>query len=167
MEIVEPGIPKVICQLQKEGKAIMGFTTQGLTLANRTALQLLQHGIDLSKTAPLRMDHYFRVDNQGMLFRNGILFTSGVHKGAALTHLLEALSFKPDKIVFINDKEEYLHEIAKVPAERGIPFVGLRYGYSDFRKERFCPHTADHQFAPFARILSDEEAQRSLKDKTA
>lgn len=164
MEIVEPGSEKILEKLQKKSICLMGLTTQGLALATRTSQQLLQQQIDLSITAPSKKDHYFLVGDHGVLFRNGILFTSGTDKGQALFQFCEAAGFVPKRIVFINDKGTHLLEIEREALKRKIPFIGLRYSYSDAKKKQFQPEIAHYQFthSSLDRLLSDQEALQQV-----
>lgn len=68
---------EIIDSLQENQVVMMGLTTQGLALATRTAVQLKSRSIDLTKTAPTHDDHFFINGPTGVLFRKGILFTSG------------------------------------------------------------------------------------------
>lgn len=164
MELVEPETNAMIENLQKQGVCIMGLTTQGLSLATRTTQQLQQHNIDLTKTAPSSEDHFLSPEGHGILYRHGILFTSGTKKGKALFQLCEKIGYFPKRILFINDKATHLADIEAAASERGIPFLGLRYAYSDIRKAHFRPEIAEWQFthSAFDSILSDEEAARQL-----
>ena len=160
MEIVEPGIEKIISNLQKKNCRMMGLTTQGLALATRTSQQLNEKHINLTVTAPTKHDHYFLLKEHGVLFRNGILFTSGRHKGAALFQLLDQMDYHPKRIVFINDKASHLTEIKEVAQTKSVEFIGLRYAYSDARKKKFSPAVAEYQFShsSLSRLLSDAQA---------
>jgi hypothetical protein len=160
MEIVEPGTEKIIRSLQEKRCPMMGLTTQGLGLATRTKQQLIEQQIDLSLTAPSKEDHYILLAGHATLYRHGILFTSGQHKGKALFQLLDALKLHPKHIVFINDKASHLTEIETTAQVRGIEFTGLRYNYSDARKKAFRPEIADYQFShsSLTYLLSDREA---------
>ena len=80
MEIVEPGTEEIVRKLQDQGYIVMGLTTQGLALATRTKRQLLDNQINLMQSALSREDHYLIIDGYGILFRAGILFTSGAIK---------------------------------------------------------------------------------------
>ncbi len=160
MEIVESSAEKIIRDLQAKGYAIMGLTTQGLSLATRTVLQLQDKQIDLSLTAPFPEDCLFQNDHHGVLYRKGILFTSGSHKGKALFTLMDRMGKRFRKIVFLNDKASHLAEVELVAKEREVEFVGLRYAYSDARKERYRSDVADYQFthSTLNRLMGDEEA---------
>jgi hypothetical protein len=166
MEIVEPGTEGVIRALQEKQCAVMGLTTQGLALATRTALQLKENRIDLSVSAPSGSDHFLTQEGHGVLYRRGILFTSGTDKGEALFSLLEQIGCAPRRIVFINDKKSHLREVERSAEKRSVPFIGLRYSHSDAKKNAYDSELADFQFrrSTLAHLLSDDEARamRSL-----
>jgi hypothetical protein len=164
MQTVEKDTAQIVATLQKKMYTIMGLTTQGLALATRTVEQLLDNQIDLSKTAPFKEDIYL-MNEQGVLYRHGIFFTSGTAKGPALEKLLKAMNYHPKKIIFINDKETHLLDVAKSAEKLKIDFVGLRYSYSDERIEDFSPELAEIQFqySTISHLLSDKEAQNLLE----
>lgn len=166
MEIVEPGTEAIIESLQKQGYTVMGLTSQGLALATRTVQQLQEKGIDLSKTSPGDKEAYLQIDGHGIIYRKGILFTSGRHKGEAFFQLCSQLGYSPKRIVFINDKAAHIKEIETAAATRQIPFLGLRYSYSDARKARFDARIANYQFShsSFQHLLSDDEARAMMND---
>lgn len=64
-------------------------------------------------------------------YKQGILFCCYNNKGEALATFLDALNLKPTKIIFIDDKENNIQNVAKAMESRNIPFVGLRYAYLD------------------------------------
>ncbi|MCC5831983.1 MAG: DUF2608 domain-containing protein [Chlamydiales bacterium] len=149
MRVVEPGSETLISDLQQQNYKVMGFTTQGLALAARTSQQLNEAGIDLTRSAPSCRDIYLIVGEQGVLFRNGILFTSGTHKGEALFSFLDRIGYMPKHIIFINDKASHLRPVEEAAQERGVEFIGLRYAYSDPKKAAFDKQIASYQFIPF------------------
>lgn len=164
VKIVEPGTDQIVAKLQDDKATVMALTTQGLALATRTFNQLLTLNIDMTKTAPSCQDHYF-INKHGVLYRDGILFTSGTPKGPALAKLLELIGLQPKHVVFINDKAAHLKDLESGLAAKGIRFTGLRYGYGDERVANFRPEIADIQWnrSTFGHILSDSEAEALLK----
>lgn len=165
VKIVEEGTEELLAALQRDNMRVMGLTTQGLALATRTINQLHTLNIDLSKTAPSVGDHYFINGVQGVLYRRGILFTSGTAKGEALIKLFNLLDYHPKQVVFINDKESHLRDVERSLEEKGIAFVGLRYAYSDKRVASFNKKLAEIQwnYSTFSHLLSDEEASLLLE----
>ncbi len=168
MEIVEEGSQAIVRQLQEQGYQVMGLSTQGLALTTRTLQQLAGVGVNLSAAAPSKEDQYLLVNGHGVLYRKGILFTSGQAKGEALFKLCDAIGLQPKRIVFLNDKATHLADIEGEATKRGVPFVGLRYAYSDARKAAFRAEVADYQFthSAFDAILSDAEASEVIDRKS-
>jgi Protein of unknown function (DUF2608) len=162
VRVVEQGTQGVIKQLQDEGFTIMGLTTRGLGLSHRTIEQLKSIDIDLSITSPTDEDVYF-MNGQGVLFRSGILFTSGTHKGEAFKKFIDAIKYKVDSVVFINDKGSHIKELQETIVSLGIPFIGLRYGYLDEKVKNFSQDLSDIQWEHFGHILSDEDANAILQ----
>jgi len=165
VKIVEEGTDTLIRDMQSNHVVVMGLTTQGLALATRTIIQLNSLGINLSVTAPAKEDHYFINGPHGVLYREGILFTSGTAKGQALLKLLDLLDYHPKRVVFINDKKTHLQDLEKGVLSRGIDFIGLRYSYSDERVANYSQEIADVQWSHsnFGHILSDQEAVLLVK----
>lgn len=166
VKLVEPGTDKIVQRIQDEGFHVMGLTTRGASLATRTTQQLKTIDIDLSRSAPTHNELLF-LNPHEVIFKNGALFTSGTHKGKALFKFLDQINeqFSVDEIgevVFINDKTTHLAQIRESCEERGIPFIGLRYGFSDERVNNFSEEIALYQFEQFGKILSDQEASEEL-----
>ncbi|MES2198723.1 MAG: DUF2608 domain-containing protein [Chlamydiota bacterium] len=164
MQLVESSTASIIQDMQERGFSLMGLTTQGLTLMEKTTRHLEENGVFFEKEAPFSKDVYFeqpkRGEFEGVLYRKGVLFTGGAHKGKSFFTLCEKMGYIPKHIVFINDKATHLKEIEESAEERGIEFIGLRYAYSDAIKAKFSMEVAEAQFAhvPYRNILSDEEA---------
>lgn len=164
MKTVEKRTHILIQKLQKKGYQIMGLTNQGLALATRTVQQLGENKIDLSATSPTAEDYYVNLQGHSILFRKGILFTSGKHKGEAFFKFCDNFGLKPQRVVCLDDKGSHLAAIEAEAQKRGIEFVGLRYAFADRHKAEFRPEIADYQFmhSSFAKLLSDEEAQSRM-----
>lgn len=165
VKMVEDGIDELVDVIQKNHVVVMGLTTQGLSLATRTIMQLKSLSIDLSKTAPSTQDSYFINGRNGVLYRKGILFTAGTSKGEALIKFLDIIDYHPKHIVFIDDKKTNLQDVEKSLGLRNINFIGLRYNYCDERVANFSHEIADIQwkYSTFDHVLSDEEASFLLK----
>lgn len=161
VQIVEKNTDAIIQHLQKNNIAIMGLTTQGICMSEITPWQLLSLNIDLNKTSPYKNDYYFRA-GQGVLYTQGILFTSGTKKGKALLSLLKHINFRPDHVVFINDKLTHLQDVEESLEDENIKYTGLRYSYSDERVANYSREIANIQMetSNFECIISDEEAKQ-------
>lgn len=160
VKLVEEKIAAIIASLQHEKKGLIGLTTRGLGLATRTIEQLHSLKVDLSLAAPISKEFLLK-EPRGVLYRKGILFTAGAHKGKALATFLAEMEELPKKILFINDKRSHIAEVEEACLALNIPFVGLRYGYLDEKVAGFSPQLAEIQWSHFGKILSDEEATSS------
>ncbi len=147
---------------QNRGLAVMGLTTRGLGLSQITIDQLESIQIDLKITAPCKEERFY-LNPWGVLLRRGILFTAGTHKGQALMKFLDELQMSPKRIVFVNDKASHLQELQETVEERGIEFLGLRYGAVDSWVRSFDPSLTEIQWNHFGHILSDAEARELLQ----
>jgi hypothetical protein len=159
---VEPINPEVVAYTQKHF-TVIGLTTRGLGLATRTCQLLQESGYDLSLNPLTQEELHFMQQNEGILFRKGVLFTAGKHKGECLEKLLKATGTTPKRVLFINDKRSHLLPVEEFCVRAGIPFTGLRYGFVDERRNTFNPEISDIQWAHFGNILSDEEAEMILQ----
>jgi hypothetical protein len=169
MQLAEPGTDKVIQSLQKKGICVMGLTVQAPAVAPRTRQQLKSNNIDLTVNALSKKDQYFPLNGQNMLYKNNILFTTGVSKGEALFTLLDKMKIAPKRIVFIDDKASNIENVEKWAKKRNVEFIGLRYSYSDKSKAGFRSDIAEVQFnqSTLAHLLSDEEALSLLNSKAS
>lgn len=160
MRLIEPETSYILKELQEQKIPLMGVTVQGLALATRTVLQLLEHQIDLSLTALTHEDHCFRVEGHTVLYRQGILFTSGKSKGESFFQFCEKVGEWPRKIVMMDDKRYHLERFEKEAMKRGVEFVGLHY----MKKGDFSPEIAQYQLehSTLLHLVSDEEARESL-----
>lgn len=162
MELVEDSIAGVIDELQHRNISMLCLTTQRFALGPRTTYQLKKHGIEIEKTSPYRENLFFMNQNLGVLFFEGILFTNGTHKGKTFFKFCELTNTEPKKIVFVNDKGTHLKEIEDSSNERNIPFIGLRYGFSDDHRKNFSYQIAEIQSKNITidEIVSDSKAMQ-------
>ena len=163
VKTVEPETTRIVKDLQEKGHTVIGLTTRGLGISTCTVQQLESVKIDLTTTSPTNEELFF-MNERGVLFRGGILFTAATHKGLALKKFLETIGFQPGSVLFINDKRSHLMPVEQVCNEDQIPFKGLRYGYLDEKVKNFRKQIAEVQFYFFGHILSDEAAFRILHE---
>jgi hypothetical protein len=161
MEIVEPETDSIVRSIQEAGYTVMGLTTQGLALATRTSRQLQDLGIILPRSCLHKNDECVSVYGHTVLYRDGILFTSGTAKGEALFLFLQKIGYSPKRVVFVNDKASHLQDVETSCVKQNVEFIGLRYAYSDARKRAYDPKVAEVQFtrSSFLHILTDAEAK--------
>lgn len=166
MKLVEEQSIPMISMLQDSGRSVMGLTTRGMEVSVQTLHHLKKLGVHLSFTSPFQKEHVFMNGPRGVLFKKGILFTSGTNKGSALFNFLEHADFVPKHIIFINDKASNLKEVEDFCFDKKIPFIGLRYAFLDNKVESYNHSVAIKQFEHFGKILTDDHAKNLLKKKT-
>ncbi|MCH9614106.1 MAG: hypothetical protein SP1CHLAM54_11180 [Chlamydiia bacterium] len=160
---VEEKTSEYIKELQ-EKYTTMGLTTRGLGLCVTTLDQLRRLSVDLSKSAPTKEEVYV-YNNRGVLFRGGVLFTAGSHKGKAFQKFMKAVGFKPKHVVFVNDKRDHLEQLLETLDEEKIPHTGLRYGGLDERVASYNHEVACLQKQQFKTLISDDEALKHLLEE--
>lgn len=162
IRLCEESAEAIVNDLQKQGYPVIGLTTRGLGLSTLTIEQLQEVGIDLSLAAPYEGDLLIK-NQRSVLYRGGILFTAGTHKGEALHRFFESIDYPAKRVMFINDKKSHLEPVEEMCAREGFEFVGLRYGYTDSRVQNFRRDLAKVQMEHFGCILSDEEAEQAMR----
>jgi hypothetical protein len=158
MKPVESETIPLLKKLQQEGYTLMALTARSEDFCHCTFNQFDSLGIDFSPTSPSHGDFFF-LNRLPLLYRKGVLFTSGTHRGEALSKFLKKIHYFPKSILCINDKQVYLQEMEVVCKKMAIPFIGLRYGYLDQKVLQFDPKIAEVQWQAFGHLLSDQVAK--------
>lgn len=168
-QAVANDVAKTIDEIQNKRIKVIGISSRGLGLASLTIQHLSQAGIDLGRTSGIKQDVPVILGEKLLLYRNGVLFTSGVGKAMALKRLGELTRIsQPKKVVMVSNDERTL----KLTAEgirfhhKNIEFVPLRYSAMDETIKQFNPEIADLQFASMMNVLSDEQAKLKIQKST-
>lgn len=61
------------------------------------------------------------------LFNSGVLYSSGHSKGEILTEFLQKLSWKPKKVIFVDDEIVYVQSVIACLDKEGISCLGIHY----------------------------------------
>lgn len=142
LEPVESATAEIIKQLQDAGITVIACTIRSLPVSDRTIMQLKSIDIDLSRSSfgdqeLLGTDITFR-------YKDGIIFCNGGDKGVTLKCIFDHFNHTPTKVIVIDDKEKYLHQIKKV-LHADIEFIGIRYGHLDDKVANFDPVLAEQE----------------------
>jgi hypothetical protein len=95
------------------------------------------------------------------IFKEGVLFTNNVSKGSVLDAFLKFTEIKPRKIIFIDDRLEYIESVDIVAKALSIPLIGIQYTAAAVSENDFCLQRAELQFEILAKErkwISDIEA---------
>jgi uncharacterized protein DUF2608 len=137
---VEPTTITIIKQLQEAGITVIACTIRSIDIMYRTIEQLKMIGIDLMHSAFGYEE--LSCHEPRFCYKNGIIFCHGGNKGITLANVLEHFDHTPTKVIVIDDKEKYLHQIKNV-LNPEIEFIGIRYGYLDETVAQFDPIVAE------------------------
>jgi phosphoglycolate phosphatase-like HAD superfamily hydrolase len=158
---VEPTTAGVIRKLQQQGNHVIGLTARYIEMAYPTVKQLQSIGIDLNLYSLSNLDHEIE-GGFAAKYVEGVIFVGLKNdKGETLMRLLDQLDHHPKKILFIDDKEKNLHSVSAACDKRGIPFVGLRYGYLDEAGAKFDPIATEIELKAFIERKQSERKQRT------
>lgn len=69
------------------------------------------------------------------MYKDGVLFTCNIPKGAILKIFLEKISWRPKNIIFVDDKRTHLESVEKYCSDAGIIFDGFLFTEVQNRKE--------------------------------
>lgn len=140
--LIDDNLPHFLEQMAKKGIPTMALTAN--LAGNFDQIQNMEQwrihslrclGIDFTKCAPYHMPLVF--DNLASYrgfysnYLNGILFVNGtvVSKGEAFLSFIEKTKLSPEKIIFVDDREENLKslEAAIQKLDQPIEYQGLHY----------------------------------------
>lgn len=158
---VELDTPGLIRDLQKRGIAVYFLTARPTELKETTLRQLNSIGIQ-----PNSGGLKFTNDKEIELYHGVLLVGPRNNKGRILAQFLDEKALKPNKLIFVDDKEHHVKNMEAVLSQRGIVNLNYRYGAADEKVKSFRPQITDIQWSHFEKtgmILSDEEAESLMK----
>lgn len=164
---VEESTPELLARTQKAGIRIMGLTARPTDLSETTQKQLKSMGVDLGAETLFKGEITLTENtdvNYVAGFRGGILFSGNNKKGGMLVRLLAdpRVTFKPSKIIFVDDKKRNVDSVEESLEKAGIPHVSYRYGAADSEVKAFNPEIAAVQLSFFGGIVTDRAATAIL-----
>lgn len=138
--LIDDRVPQFLQQIQAQGITAMALTAN-LTgplgtipdMAEWRVEGLRQLGIDFSKTAPyqkqLLFDNLASYRGHYSTYCSGILFVNGttISKGEAFLAFLTILEYCPNRIIFIDDREDNLKSMEAALLGRSIEYLGLHF----------------------------------------
>lgn len=125
----EPATVQIIPAVQKQ-YATMLTTARVESLRDITVRQIKELDFDFTQSSPLAYNsHSFTLADGIAHVQSGIMFCINNSKVAVLLELIKRTSFKPDTIVFIDDRAENLAQFHEALHAAPINFHGLHYTY--------------------------------------
>jgi len=94
--------------------------------------QLTEHGYNFKKSWPHLQTKNLRSlledpHKSEPIYKDGVVFVDGNSKGKTLEAFLQYANFKPKKIIFIDDKSEYLDSVNEFSQKHHFEFMGIEY----------------------------------------
>jgi FMN phosphatase YigB (HAD superfamily) len=78
------------------------------------------------------------------MLKGGVLFVGEKNgKGEVLLLLLEKLNYRPENVVFVDDRLRHLIGVEKALKSIGVPYKGFRYGGADEKVKAFVDFTTE------------------------
>jgi len=104
---------------------------------NEVGLKLPFKGLD---------QHHIRAHFENPVeFDEGVIYCGSSDKGDVLFYMLDQVGFKPEKIIFVDDRVSNLLSVQRVCLKRNIPFIGLRYSRLDGNEYIFDSGKSDEE----------------------
>lgn len=138
IQLVDPSLPNIMHDLKTrhiKTIALTQFSTGPLgdieSIADWRIDELNKLGIKFDfafvDLIQVELDKLTKIKGYHPLYKHGILFTEHHSKGDVLGAFLDLIQWQPNKVIFIDDKLEYLEMVQAELKQRNIDFVGLHY----------------------------------------
>lgn len=170
--LVDAKMPALIRGLQQKGIKVIALTAMQTgpfgvipCMEDWRIQQLKELMIDFQFAFPSHFYLKFPTLRGAPVFKQGILCSSQTSKGEALLAFLDAIKWLPKKILFIDDKLNFLLSVESAAEKRQIDFQGFHYLAAKSYPGKLNEELAKFQFRYLAEQgewLSDEEAQKAL-----
>lgn len=125
---------KIISDLQRKKITVFALTNRSIPVLKRTLEQMKAIGINFLATSPSKKDINLAITHSAK-FSKGIVFSASNDKGQMLFTFLDAIKYKPSKVVFVDDKLKNVKSVEKEVENHGIPYVGIRFSLQDKKKK--------------------------------
>lgn len=142
---VDPRTPALIAELHAKKIPMLVLTARTDDIAAVTEAQLRSVGINFAdKDPPPNIE--LQLASPAKLI-NGIVYVGEKNvKGEVLVALLNKLSLKPSRVVFVDDKKKHVESVSEALAAAKISSTVFRFGGADARVEAFRAETADAEY---------------------
>lgn len=99
------------------------------------------------------------------VFKHGVLASTKYPKGQVLVEFLKQIQWKPSRIIFVDDRMEYIESVEKELSREQIPVVSFHYTSATDQSFQLDKKVAEFQLDYLmqnGKWLSDEEAKKIL-----
>jgi len=175
-ELVEPNIVSIIHSLQSRNIKAIALTKMRIgsygvisSMEDWRIEHLKRLHIDFSLAFPQVSE--IKINDLGFgpraLFKQGLLCANKLDKGPALTAFLNNIGWMPAKVIFIDNRFDYLRSVEESLQGTGIEFLGFYYTAVENRPCFVNEKLAKFQFLHLVKTgiwLGDMEALKLMKE---
>jgi hypothetical protein len=180
-------LPAIVRRIQDAGVAAVVLTSRGEDFRGPTERELTRNGFDFSRTALATRDQkktlYMPYDPaapaaagisarevstlkldkpQQVSYRNGIMMTSGQHKGIMLVTLLHRAAEPVKAVIFVDNRADHVAGVVDQMQEEGVEATGLVYTREDNEIKAFAYGPKDEYTAAWRELSGSlASAERS------
>ncbi|MGE3244623.1 MAG: DUF2608 domain-containing protein [Pirellulales bacterium] len=179
----QPDLPAVVSKLQDHGVSAIVLTSRGDDFRPATERELKRNGFDFARTALPTGDEvdslYMPYDPsrpaaaginareistlklqspQKVSYRNGIMMTSGQHKGIMLVTLLHRCSLPIKAVVFVDNRADHVAGVYSQMQEEGMEVTGVVYQREDDNIKAFLYGSKDSVTSEWREINAETAA---------
>lgn len=139
--VVNPDWKALLSLGQSQGIKIVAFTKVHMdtSLVGTRAVNLTNHGLKMMDCLPEL------TTGSSFAYANGVIETGADLKGPVLTEVLSRLSWKPSKIIFVDDRIEQVQSVDAACREAGILCVAFHYTEAKGNPPQFIEENVDYQ----------------------
>ncbi len=161
LEPVQPEVSRMISFLQEIGVATMALTSRSFPIMHRTIEQLDHMEIDFSKTAlcPDKVDLTMQTipgytNYYDAHYLHGVIFSGENNKGTLLLKFFDHIQYRPQKVIFIDDKIKYVEQVGAAVEQAGISYIGIRYSRLDYKAQEYKLSDYTKQYESIQAIMN-------------
>jgi hypothetical protein len=175
-EVVDSKILFIIESLQRKNIKAIAFTRMNTgpcgiipSLEEWRIEHLKKHSIDFSQAFPQFPEliiEDLESSGRSALFKSGVLCANKQNKGPVLAAFLDQIGFKPSRVIFIDNRMDYLESVEESLRNKEIDFVGFHYTDVEDRLCLINEKLADYQIEHLIKTdiwLSEKEALEILE----
>ncbi len=143
-DLIEEETPQFISELQTRGiktialTAAAGGEIEGMSIEDRRINELSRVGIDFSRSFSDVSEIVFSGFNTPIFgrvpfFKNGVILTNENDKGVVLIEFLKNITWKPELILFVDDRAEHVYAVKKALA---VSYPDIKFKGFHFQTEK-------------------------------
>lgn len=185
MHAVQADLPEIVAEIQQSGAAAVVLTSRGEEFRAATERELVRNGFDFARSPLATRDEeaslYMPYDPaepaeagisarevsmlklekpQQVSYRNGIMMTSGQHKGIMLVTLLHRAAEPVKAVIFVDNRADHVAGVVEQMREMGIAATGLVYQREDDNIKAFAYGSKEVVAAQWRKLNRSFEVER-------